>query len=95
MKRLEDMTSFEKHDIKRRQHCSPEDYVRVLELQNGKCAICQDTGNPRHSKLRADTFRKDGEISLVCFNCFKTLEIIHKAGDRLIRYLELAGRPKI
>jgi hypothetical protein len=94
MKSPAEMTKHERHRIKLYRHCSAEDFARVLHEQQGRCAICRADEIPGKSPLRADTLRKDGQISLVCLNCFRALEVIHHVGDRMIDYLEKTRKPK-
>jgi hypothetical protein len=59
-------------------------YVEVAQQQKGLCALCQEPS--KH--LAVDRFRKDGQVSLVCRNCFEFLRTVYKNPDRVIAYLE-------
>lgn len=84
MKDVDSMDRRARHDVKRRKGCSPEDFADAITNQDGKCAICQSL---KETQLRADTFRKDGEITLVCLKCFRILEALSTNLDRFITYL--------
>lgn len=73
-----------------------EDYNRMFEQQDGKCAICgsKDTGNIKQKNLSVDHNHKTGQIrQLLCCNCNRTagniemnLEIVDKIRLYLLRH---------
>ena len=73
-----------------------EEYYKMLEEQNGVCAICRKPESAKHNekirKLAVDHDHKTGEIrGLLCSNCntglggFKSsLALLHSAEDYLL-----------
>lgn len=80
--------------LKNNYNLSKEEYFKILEEQNGKCAICSsdDPGSSTYSKLCVDHCHKTNKIrGLLCFKCNTSLG---KFGDNVeflkkaIKYLE-------
>ena len=86
------LTKSERANIRRRQGCTADDYARVFTEQDGKCACCGASPKPPSTHLRADTFRRDGKIVLVCQECFHILKILSTRSSRLLAYLESVSR---
>lgn len=82
---VKDLKQYERQNIRRRYHCEPDDYVAQLEKQQGVCGLCHE---PSKHRLRADTLRTDGKLTLVCLECFQMLQLVTKKLDKLSKYLD-------
>ena len=75
---------------------TPEDYNRMLEEQEGKCAICQstDSEHPITELLVVDHCHLTGKVrGLLCNTCNRGIGFMREETDRLLNaavYLENA-----
>ena len=76
---------------------TPEDYNRMLEEQEGKCAICQstDSEHPITELLVVDHCHLTGKVrGLLCNTCNRGIGFMREETDRLLNaavYLENAN----
>lgn len=65
------LKKYERQNIKRRYGCDWQTYMRSYELQQGRCAMCDEL--PGKRGLKADTKRRCFTSSirkLICPNCY-------------------------
>lgn len=71
----------------RRFGMTPADYQRILDRQNGVCAICRRTNGQK--KLCVDHCHTTGQVrGLLCTKCNKGLGIFDDDAARLVRAAE-------
>ena len=65
-----------------------EDYNKMFEAQEGKCAICQRHQNELTKSLGVDHDHKTGQIrSLLCITCNTDLASVENRLEEMIKYL--------
>ena len=79
--------------LKRKYNISLEDYNRMLEEQEHKCAICKGEGflmNKCHKmKLVVDHCHTNGNVrGLLCHNCNRALGLLQDDPEALLRGVE-------
>lgn len=82
--------NFKRYDIKRRYGLSHEDWLKIWETQDGKCAICEKKfANP--SKTFVDHNHETGKIrGLLCPKCNLAIGLLNddpKLMAKVIEYL--------
>lgn len=74
---------------------TPEDFDKMAEAQNGKCAICgkvPDRANPNHSRLKIDHDHDTGIVrGLLCNRCNLELGWMEAHKDAIEHYLAEAA----
>lgn len=80
-----------KNDLKKKYNISPEDYDKMFEDQQGRCAICDSTST---KALHVDHNHETGKIrALLCYHCnvglghFKeSLNLLDRAKEYLCKH---------
>lgn len=77
-----------KNHLARTYGLTVQDYDKMLEEQNGLCAICRQPEPVANRKLSVDHCHETGKIrALLCGPCNKGLGIFEKNKDRFETYL--------
>jgi hypothetical protein len=77
--------------LKRKYGISVEEYERMLERQNGRCAVCRQP--PTGVSLHVDHDHESGRIrGLLCFTCNNSLGDMKDSEDRLAAAIDYLGR---
>jgi hypothetical protein len=94
MNKKKDLKKHERQNIKRRYGSDWKTYLRSLELQEGKCAIC---GLQPKRWLKVDKLRRyddPGFVKLLCSACHHVIQHCSRGEGRarLSNYLALTER---
>jgi hypothetical protein len=89
---------YKAYDLKRNYNITIEDYNKLFEKQQGKCAICGKHQNELKRKLAVDHNHITGEIrGLLCGNCNKILGFAYEDINILqntIKYMKIKNEIK-
>jgi hypothetical protein len=81
-----------KHELNRKYKDGHNEYLRLHEKQNGKCAICGCAENGRYKSLSVDHCHDTGKIrGLLCNNCNRGIGLLQdscKVVENALQYLK-------
>ena len=81
-------------NLQRKYGLTPEGYVKLLVLQDRRCAICRRTREELQQDLVVDHDHATGEVrGLLCKSCNRFLGVIRDSTSWLQRALEYLTNP--
>ena len=87
-----DFETRRKHELNRKYENGHEEYKRLFEEQQGKCAICNSPENGRYKSLSVDHCHDTGKIrGLLCNNCNRGIGLLQdscKVVGTALQYLK-------
>ena len=89
-KQARNIVNVRRHHLKKFYGVTPDDYERMLEMQNGRCAICRSPADTSfHKRLCIDHNHETGAVrGLLCSKCNSAIGLLNDSPELMYKAAE-------